>query len=751
MKSKFTQSLVLLILFISGTATNLFSQICNGSITDYITIMNEGNETTAAAGFNVETNAEGKIIITLSPQGDNTDVWFRGNGINEGTFEKIEVGGEANIGSRFFTRKIDTNTKVLILTPAQTIAKGTIVKFPAVCFEYGTTGFGNLWPNLDFSILYGIDCASAPSFTTSKQTLELNPGQLSETFTLTGVNLLSDLSLTATSGLSVTPVTITPQQDGSITDQTIEVKWDGTITNGTITISGGGILTNTQIPVVCTNFSPYCSYLLSQDDAGEKLFAYMTVHMSEDNKTMKFIIAPYNEQQSASWKDNSISAAGILVDGQAPAVEPTRTMGNKDTEIIITFNEALTDGQVVTFGGPMVWRVVGGENPNDNCFINAAKTFTVGDECVGSALPQVNVSKTSLTLSPNKQVEKFLLSGANLSGEITLTASTGIKISESALQADTQGAIAEQTISVVWDGLSTEGSITITGGMIAPVIIPVTPVNFSPYCETLLSQNNNGVDNLAYMTINMSADNTVMKFIISPAVDGQTTTWNANSIPASKILIDGELPATAPTWAREDNNTVIVLTFSEALTDGQIITFGAPMVWTIEEDGGIVEGNCFIDPAKTFTVGDTCPADLSVSSIGEVTDITDNSAKVNVSVAGPALEVLLKEDNEKTADFKFEVSESGVYSLTGLAYETAYSFSVYAIDMEGNLSDAYSEKIAFTTLYPTILSVESVSSASDITKTTANVTVEISEGYFASEKVRFTEDNNKVQDIVLNA
>ena len=138
---------------------------------------------------------------------------------------------------------------------------------------------------------------------------------------------------------------------------------------------------------------------------------------------------------------------------------------------------------------------------------------------------------------------------------------------------------------------------------------------------------------------------------LPPYLEGQTVSWNGNSIPVGNIKVNGAAPATAPVRTAEDNDTRIRIAFAEALHDGDVVEFGAPLVWTIREGEAVINGNCFIDPAMQYTVGTGCTLEetqLAVTAVGEPTEITREGAAVEITVTAgnaPVKAIRLHEDN----------------------------------------------------------------------------------------------------------
>lgn len=613
----------------------------------------------------IKTNSEGNIEIAMYPYGDNPFGEMRGN--NAGFPSKFSVEGNAGVT---FTKSLNANKNITTLVPSEPIATGSIIKYSGY-MEYKTQASGgraDLYPNITISYTYGSNCDKVvANISVSETKLEFTPHQLQNTFILNGTAINGNISVNVPQGMKAIPATISPDQDGNIVDQTVTILWQGLRTADKITISGGGLLEDHTIAISLDKFSEYCNMLISQDNDGKNNFAYLSIDMSEDKQEMTFTISPYAEGQIVNWNSNSIAADGILIDGAAPAVAPTRVREAQNRIIRLTFDQPLTDGQKVSFGGPMVWTIKEGDVTKNNCFINGKKVFTVGFECADTGVdPYICITEKLITFDPDNLVKAVQLKGSNLTGTVSLTATEGYLAYPPTIEPDVNGTI-DQTVHVIWEDATTEGFFEITGGnTTGSVMIPLRINDFSPFCNFVLSQNDGGKASLAYMSIKMSDDNKTMTFVISPYTTEQTATWNSNSIPASKIKVNGELPLVTPAWSRENNNTEIVLTFDEALTDGQQVTFGAPLVWTIKEGETTINGNCFTDGSKVYTVGQRCAIKniyYKTESSGKWDDglwlYSDNGVIWEQTPSQPdlsAYNVIISKENELTLEGNAEVN-----------------------------------------------------------------------------------------------
>jgi len=95
------------------------------------------------------------------------------------------------------------------------------------------------------SSLIATDQLAAPAIVPTKSNLYVDDKYKSETFTVNGVNLTQDISITAPSGVIVSPTTIS---QSAATNVTVSVTYDGTTSvNGKITLTSGSTVANVSI------------------------------------------------------------------------------------------------------------------------------------------------------------------------------------------------------------------------------------------------------------------------------------------------------------------------------------------------------------------------------------------------------------------------------------------------------------------------------------------------------------------------
>jgi hypothetical protein len=392
----------------------------------------------------------------------------------------------------------------------------------------------------------------------------------------------------------------------------------------------------------------------------------------------------------------------------------------------------MNPGDVIVFNQILEYKT----SKDTNLWPTFTFTYTYGTSCAGVA--NVTLTPQSINFTPTQGVKTFTLTGANLTGNLTLTASKGLIVSPTTIAAESGGTIASanQTVTVTWDsGATLGGYINISGGgLLSTKQETVTSSGFSEFCNTVISQDNNGTSNMAYLTVTTSTDKTQVILGIAPFDPNAGAIAKFNSL--GTIKVNGT--TVTPTITYNDNNakTVATLTFASALSNGDVVTFGGALVWTLS---GTLwnNGNCFINAAKTYTVGLGCsvaqadntpPVVVSASNISTTSynavisvNASDNIGVTNIHFVDVANSInvtqLAKSDNGTAS-----------YTIPNLQGNTAYSFVVTALDLAGNETAVGNAKtVAFTTLNTP--QITAVPSSLDFTPTTGSKTFTLSGAY----------------------
>lgn len=699
-----------------------------------------GSTEAQKAFLTIETDGSGNIVMTIAPYNGDNNTAFRNSGYGDGAVTAFTVNGNANTANRYFTRTINLAKTQITFTPVPGMMHdGDVVVFNQI-IEYKTSKDTNLWPTFTFTYTYGTSCAGAPNVTLTPMSINFTPTQGVKTFTLTGVNLTSNLTLTASKGLIVSPTTISPESDGTIgvTNQTVTVTWgSGSTSGGYINISGGGLVITKNETVTSSGFSEFCNTVISQDNDGTSNLAYLTVGTSTDKTQVILAIDPYDTNTGATAKWKGLGTIKVNNVTQTPTI--TYNNNTTKTAATLTFASALSNGDIVTFGGALVWELTGTLWNNTNCYINASKTYTVGFGCslaqvditlpvvanasnvsatsynaiigvnatdnigvtnihfvdtanginvtqlaksdngtanytisnlqgntaysfvitaldlagnetaIGNAktvalttlhTPQITATPGSLDFTPTTGSKTFTLAGAYVTESIQLSAPAGYIITPSTLT-PTAGIIAATTVTINWiNGLGNKIVVS-GGGLENPVkLIDLTySIDFSSYCNKIIYLD--GTTNWpANMNISMNDSKTAMTFTIAPYNIGETTIWNR--IP-NIVVNGGTTNALVTSNVLSSDKKQITITFSQALQNNDLVTFGNPMVW--EVTGIQSNNNVFINALQgPYTVGTSC----NVTSF----NVTTNSNISNLSCLNCDIivnsGVLLNIDQSKT-------------------------------------------------------------------------------------------------------
>lgn len=365
-----------------------------------------GNAAKEYVNFTWETDVSGNVVITLSGYAGDTGSFFRGNGMGA-DLSKFTVNSDS--ASNYFERSYGgdgTSTFTLVLKDGVSIVYGDKISYSSGTVEWRTSQEGNAYGTYSFiDYVYGSVCSGLPKVYVTPFAISFDPETDLQNFTISAENLTGDITINVPKGLSTNHASLSPDENGEIEETIIKISWDDGTSNGSIIkITGGGLAADVPILVNVTGFSDYCNKIIEFTTGGKEYPAYLTISLSGDKKEMYFDIAPvYGDE--AIWKSNSIPAANILVNGNAPITTPTRSQDLDDTRIIISLDDALADDDVVTFGDPIVWETKSADlQVNSNCYINPAQTYTVGLTCEVDKGPATNATisnSTNFTLYPN--------------------------------------------------------------------------------------------------------------------------------------------------------------------------------------------------------------------------------------------------------------------------------------------------------------------------------------------------------------
>ena len=439
--------------------------------------------------------------------------------------------------------------------------------------------------------------------------------------------------------------------------------------------------------------SEYCNRLVDppccagEAVAGTTDAAYFTWETNDAGEIV-VTIAPFNDNNARFRGDGMNGLYNLTMNGEGAYftsrindvdVELSEFAGRTlFTQVIFTPQSDIPDGAAIRYEGVVeMWTT-----EHTNLWPTLIFEYTYGTTCANA--PTVTASKTSITLSPKQCENTFEITGENLTpdGSVSISVPRGLSVTPQVVDVDAEGNIASTTITVTWEeGYSAGGVVSIFGGgLIVPQTIPIiASSDFSEYCNKVISQNMEGNLWHAYMSINLSEDKTQMIFSIAPVYEDEgITKWNANSIPASNVLVYGGSFGT-PTREMSDNDTKITLTFDAALQNGYIVAFGSPLVWTTTNAVGEVNGNCFIDPIQYYMVGPSCECDN-----GPITVVPANVSKTAMSLLQNNGTIVIQSEKSVTNVQLFDTKGQLVSVLknTNIVNTSTLSAGIYILKIQ---------------------------------------------------------------------
>ncbi|MDR0667698.1 MAG: T9SS type A sorting domain-containing protein [Prevotellaceae bacterium] len=669
--------------------------------------------------WNTEDNGNITVSITGIP-GDNA-AFFRNNGWSDERIAAMTIGGNPNTGQSILRRTINADKSVMTLTPAAgvTIPPGTPIYINQI-LEYRTTANTNAYPTLAFTYTYGSKCAPIPRVPLSAPVI-------------TGVSAARAIAFTSDSHAAHHTATVyrgtsayvAHTQANIVSGDVIDFTTPGTYTlkvqshsnvyeylDSELSAPYTWVIPGTP-PTPAVGSSEICRLAVNPSGDGAATGDYQTEDVAlfsmetRDDGALIVKIAPVDASSTqTAFRGNGMSPANFTVNGQA-GTWFTAAINAEKTEIVFTPLIALLVGDKISYNGMIEYKTsdaaAGGLN-NLYPIVNFGQyiLYTYGTNC--SVAPEVTVQPSTIQFSPAVAVQTFMLSGKHLQGPVDITPSAGLAVQPVSMTPNADGVIYPRPVTVVWtEGASAGGSVKVSGGGLAlPKEVLVTSTGFSEYCNKIITNADGSFP--ANLTIGLSSDKTVLSFTVSP-VNGTVATWNNNSITQASVTVNGAAPAGGVTRAAVGDN-VLTLTFGTPLATGDVVAFGMPLVWTTYNAAGERNGNCYINPALSYTVGLSCevtaPAPATPVAVTGVTLIEALATTARATVTAtdgtyPVATIRFVEEEGKVAPQLLSKTATNEYELTGLAPITSYSFIVSAIDANGYPSDDYPARLQFTT------------------------------------------------------
>jgi len=676
---------VMLTIGLNLSAQNTLTSFCPG----YCNPTGAGAVAGTTGAFYIIGNTETNGDITFSILGvpNNSATLFRNNGWADGIITTLTVGGDPNTANKYFTRTINADkTKITLVKQSDIPANATIDIIGIL--EYQTASSGdqaNLWPTIDFQFQYGSTCAFVQTLLAAPviSSIDANKKITFNTVSNAGsymVYVYRDAAIvysqTVSSGdvINYTP-TLTYDYVVKLQAISSDIHYSNSVNSEGYTwhLDAGGVV---LAP------SEYCNFVIGSNTAS---YAYMT-WQTDASKNVVITISGYAGDANTAFRGNALGAdlSKFKVNGVAASTYFTRVYaaGSQTFTLALISGATLVAGDKITYtSGTVEWKTTG----NTNAYSTYTFSYTFGTDC--SSLPTVTATPSSITFNPNTGTQTFTLTGAKLTGNVTVTPPRGLTLSPTTITPDGNNAI-NQVVTATWTGGTSTGSFiqVFGGGLVSTVPVLVNTSGFSNYCNKVIYLQNTSTWP-AYMNISMNDAKTEMTFTINPYNTGETTIWAANSI--GKVIVNGGTAnALVASKVLSTDKTQIVVTFSQALQTNDLVTFGTPLVWDIT--GTTSNHNVYIDAIQgPYTVGTSCnlvsgPTTSVFSISDQELSVYPNPANDKISITG-------------------EVAQVTIYSVTGKLVHTSFNKNtvdvstfakgLYLVKVTNNLGNMKSTKL----------------------------------------------------------
>ncbi|MDR3367074.1 MAG: MBG domain-containing protein [Prevotellaceae bacterium] len=617
------------------------------------------------------------------------------------------VNGVPNTGEQFFTVTY-TNTAITLTPVAGAVKLGDVVSYSGMV-TYRTADDANLWPTIDFGS-YGLFVYGAKGFTlfppenisvSDSRVLSFDGDDEADSY---AVKIYNEAGLqVAAQTVAASGETLIYDVPGSYTVKLQSLAASPERRNSIISEPYAWIYAGEGEVRYPSTFCGFTVNPVGRDDNDKAVFTWET----RDGKLVVTIsdadgnFDTYFRNKGLQITDeNSFKVNGVPGDWFNDGVPSGDVGGYK----VITYEpkEALKPGDQVTFNGIVEYRtglqVIDGvpEGLWPTIDFGAFAAFTWGTTC--DYYPQVNVSVSRLTFSPDTGIQRFELSADKLTMPLAIEASKGLQVSPTAVAPNAEGKVHPTVVNVTWEEGSSSGFVRVSGGGLAfPKEIPVVSHRFSEYCNKVLYPQ--AGDAPIYLTIAENGDKTELSFTLAP-VYGASAQWNnINAMTSS-----GSQALSTKTG---NGTTTVTATFDAPLEEGDVVTFGSPVVWTADRADGTTNNNAYIDAPQTYTVGaGGCalttphPAVYPAIASAAVHSRADASATLkiaaNESDATYTVEaVRLREANGLLPMQVLELAADSLYTLEELKPAATYSLELWAIDAKGYASAP--QTLTFTT------------------------------------------------------
>jgi len=601
--------LIALFLNINLNAQNTLSGTCPG----YCDPSGAGAVTSASDAFYMTVNTETNGDITLKIYGvpNNETTAFRNNGLADGVVLAITVDGDANATNKYFTRTISADKMTITLAKQSAIPASAAIVINGI-LEYRTATSGdesNLWPTVNISFTYGITCTFAQS-QLAAPTISNIDGDKKITFSsvtnaasymafvFRDADLVYSQAVASGDVLNFVP-TITY-------DYTVKVKAITGDINYLNSDYSAGYIWHLEAGAITLDPSIYCNYLIGSNVND---YAYLSWQTDVDGNVV-ISISGYAGDTGAKFRAGGMGALSLFTVNGNPASNyftQTYTAGGTTYTLTLKSGASIVPGDKISRASGFVEWVT---TNNTNAYGSYSfPNYVYGSDC--SSLPTVTATPATISFSPTTGTQTFAVTGSNLTSDVIITPPMGLTVSPSTITPSSGNV--NQVVTASWiNGSGTYNGSTIQisgGGLVSNVPVLISTTGFSNYCNKVISQENNGTW-AAYMSIAMSTDKTQMILSIAPYASGETATWNSI---AHIVVNGGTADAMVASKVISTDKSQCTVTFTSALTDGDQVTFGNALVWTVVRTS-TSNTNVYINAIQgPYTVGQTCNLDTATA------------------------------------------------------------------------------------------------------------------------------------------
>lgn len=367
------------------------------------------------------------------------------------------------------------------------------------------------WTAFDDMKLYYYGAIVVPVLTPSVSSLRYDNIYTSSTFTVTGLNLSNAISISAPTGITVSPTSLAANPSAA----TVTVTYDGTtVVDGNITLTSGATVVN--IPVKASSNAGCYTPAYSQGNLiADPTFSAVDLttggYGGWGGKTL-YTKYPYCGRGSAyvlgnCWPDGgSLDRSLTTASGNAlkantiyrlRAMVNSKASSGKNFQFqiegyngssVLSFNipntsgwtqfdQTFTTGNTVTEHG-IYFNSCSALTPaaTDTCFIDNYELYPV---------PKTYTSTSSLTFIAAGVTKKIAVRASNLASDITITAPSGFSIDKTGMLKSVSGS-ANDSLTVTFDGPNSasgyvhfiSGSVNdsvLVAGTVAPTIVTNVP------------------------------------------------------------------------------------------------------------------------------------------------------------------------------------------------------------------------------------------------------------------------------------